>query len=98
MWVNLCSMRQSQRHFRADSATKPSSGAPQQGQGLESTCLLEGKLSLKSKGVPASTSLQRGAQSQGNSLSLMVPHDWLPCARGKQWFLGEPWPLSPATV
>lgn len=98
MWVNLCSMRQSQRHFRADSATKPSSEAPQQGQELESICFLEGKLPLKSRGVPASTSLQQGMQSQGTILSLMVPHAWLPCARGKQWVLGEPWPLSPGTL
>lgn len=98
MWVNLCSMRQSQRHFRADSATKPSSEAPQQGQELESICVLEGKLPLKSGGVPASTSLQRGMQSQGNILSLMVAHDRLPCARGKRWLLGEPWCLSPGTV
>lgn len=98
MWVNLCSMRQSQRHFRADSATKPSSEAPQQEQGLESICFLEGKLSLKSRGVPASISLPQGMQSQGNILSLMVPHDWLPCARGKQWGLGELWPLSPGPM
>lgn len=98
MWVNLCSMRQSQRHFRADSATKPSSEAPQQEQGLESICFLEGKLSLKSRGVPASISLPQGMQSQGNILSLMVPHDWLPCAGGKQWALGELWPLSPGPM
>lgn len=97
MWVNLCSVRQSQRHFRADSATKPSSEAPQQGQGLESICFLEGKLALKSRGVPASISLLQGMQSQGNILSLTVPHDWLPCAGGKQWGLGELWPLSPGT-
>lgn len=69
MWVNLCSMRQSQRHFRADSATKPSSEAPQQGQGLESICFLEGKLSLKSRGVPAYISLQQGMQPGKYSLS-----------------------------
>lgn len=94
MWVNLCSMRQSQRHFRADSATKPSSEAPQQGQGLESICFLEGKSPLKSKGVPASTSLQWGMQSHGNILSLMVPHAWLPCARGKLGFCRAVAPLT----
>lgn len=95
MWVNLCSMRQSQRHFRPDSAAKPSSEAPQQGQGLESICFLEGKLPLRSRGVPASTSLQREMQSQG---TISDGATWLvPCARGKQWVVGEPWPLSPGT-
>lgn len=69
MWVNLCSMRQSQRHFGAVRATKPSSEAPQQGQGLESVCFLEGKLSLRAEGCQHPPPFSRELQSQGKILS-----------------------------
>lgn len=55
--------------FWSRQSYKAHSEAPQQGQGLESVCFLEGKLSLRAEGCQHPPPFSRELQSQGTILS-----------------------------